>query len=142
MKNSLTVLLFVVCFALGGLVQNVFAQEFVEDEEKYGVGKVYTSPDFSAVFPGGKERINEYVKMKLEMQDVNLTNPALEGTIVANYVVDINGKVQKVYIFKGVSPEIDEEVTRALVSMPKWTPAKVGGEAVRSLQVYRLTISR
>ena len=137
-----TIVLFFIGFLLCFAAQAVFAQEFVEDEEKYGTGKVYTSPEFSASFPGGKERINEYVKMKLEMQDIDLGKSGMEGTFVAKYVIEVNGKVENVYVAEGISAELDDEITRALISMPKWTPAKVGGEAVRSLQTYRLALSR
>lgn len=125
---------------LSGISSCVFAQGFVEDSLKYGSGKVYTSPEFTASFPGGKERMNEYVKMKLEMQDVNSAHPNAEGSLVAHFVVEPSGKVQYVHVAQGISPTYDEEVIRALASMPKWTPAKVGGEAVRSLQTYRLAV--
>ncbi len=139
-KNILLVFIFMLNVLLLSNSSCLMAQGFVEDSLKYGPGKVYTSPEFTASFPGGKERMNEYVKMKLEMQDVSSANPNVEGSLVAHFVVETSGKVQYVYVAEGISPNYDEEVVRALVSMPKWTPAKVGGEAVRSLQTYRLNV--
>jgi|GEM_PF-7047442 len=137
--NPITIITLVV-FLLSLTTSVVKAQEFVEDSVHYGSGKVYTSPEITAAFPGGKQRMVEYVKMKLDMQDANAMSAHTEGSLVAKFVVESNGKVQFAHVTQSISPEYDEEVVRALVSMPKWTPATVGGVAVRSMQTYRLNL--
>jgi hypothetical protein len=127
---------------LSGISSPVFAQGFVEDSAKYGPGKVYTSPEYTASFPGGKERMYQYIDLSFDsFEDQNsLTGDVKQGQIEANFIVEPNGKVQYVEYTKSLSPLIDDEMTRALISMPKWKPAMHAGAAVRSFQTIRYTV--
>jgi hypothetical protein len=122
-----------------GLNSMLQAQGFVEDSVKYGPGRVYLTPDVTATFPGGKARMFDYVKLKFEANDDLMASDdkVKEGIIEANFVVEANGRIQYVKIINGYSPLYDEEMVRALEAMPKWKPAMVNGENVRSLQTIR-----
>jgi protein TonB len=120
---------------------SVSAQGFLVDPAKYGPDTVYITPDITASFPGGKERMYDYIKIKFDaFEDGMNTEGIKEGTIEALFVVEVNGRVKYVSIEKGLSPGFDEEMVRSLTSMPKWKPAMVNGKEVRSLQTVRYTI--
>ncbi len=116
------------------------AQSFVEDSVKYGSGKVYTSPDIDASFPGGRERMYQYIDLRFDEGQTTMTGDVKQGTIEAKFIVEPNGKITYVEYMQSLSPTLDDDMTRALISMPKWKPAMAGGIAVRSFQVMRYTV--
>ncbi|MBC7488228.1 MAG: energy transducer TonB [Cytophagaceae bacterium] len=140
-------LLLPLCF-LFSLIQgsNALAQGFVTDSVKYGPDTVYVTPDQTASFPGGKEKMHDYIDLKFDgLADGFGDMGGLKGgSIDVNFVVEITGRVKYVVIEKGVTSALDEEMTRALMSMPKWQPAVVNGKKVRSLQKlhYNLNFNR
>ena len=138
-----TIVLFFIGFLLCFAAQAVFAQEFVVDSMNYGPDTVYTTPDISAHFPGGKERMYDYIKIRFDMyaDGVGDIGGAKEGTMDVNFVVELNGRIKYVIIGKSISPLYDEEMVRTLQSMPKWEPAVVHGKKVRSLQNLRYSLN-
>ena len=128
------------CCVLSGF--NTKAQGFVIDSMKYGPDTVYIRPDISASFPGGKERMYDFIKIKFDAYEDGVANVEgiKEGTIVANFVVETTGKIKYVDIEKGLSAGFDEEMVRTIMTMPKWKPAFVNGKEVRSLQTVRYTL--
>lgn len=53
------------------------------------------------------------------------------GKVYVRFIVEKNGSVSNVEIVKGVDPSLDKEAIRVIESMPKWTPGKQRGKAVR-----------
>ena len=53
-------------------------------------------------------------------------------------VVEKDGSISKVIVKRGVSRELDAEAVRVVSLMPKWKPATIKGEIVRSY--YRLPV--
>lgn len=101
--------------------------------------KLVEFPDEQAEFPGGTSEFNRYILTNLKVSDSVL----LEGPfskIYARFVVEIDGSITNVEILRGVHPEIDREVKRVLRTMPRWTPAKQQGKAVRSKYVVPIRI--
>ena len=54
----------------------------------------------------------------------------IEGKVFVQGVIDENGNVTEVSIFKGVSPDLDAEAMRAFSSV-KFTPGKKDGKPVK-----------
>lgn len=67
----------------------------------------------------------------------------IQGTVQVSFVIEKNGNVSNVRIFKGVDPLLDDEAVRVIAASPKWRPARVRGEKVRSIMTvsveFRLT---
>ena len=55
----------------------------------------------------------------------------IEGRVFVTFVIDKKGKVKDVEIIKGVDPNLDKEAKRVIESLPKFTPGKQRGKAVR-----------
>lgn len=119
------------------------AQGFVVDSVKYGPDTVYITPDISASFPGGKERMFEYIDIRFDAyaDGIGGAGGAKEGTMEVNFVVEVNGRIKYVYIGNSISTAYDEEMVRALTTMPKWQPAMVHNQKVRSLQTLRYSLN-
>jgi hypothetical protein len=57
----------------------------------------------------------------------------VQGKVIVSFVVNKNGKIEKVKIEKKLCNECDNEVQRVLCSMPKWRAGKKNGKAVNTL---------
>ena len=56
----------------------------------------------------------------------------VEGRVIVQFVIDIDGNVQSPTILRGLTPECDAEVLRVVGIMPRWIPAQQDGVAVES----------
>jgi len=80
-------------------------------------------------FPGGEREMKKFITL-------NLRYPALaaqmgvSGTVIVNFVVDRDGKITRVKVFRGIGGGCDEEAVRVVSKMPAWSPGKQGGRAV------------
>ena len=52
----------------------------------------------------------------------------VEGRVLVKFVVERDGSISDIDIYKGVSPDLDAEAIRVLNMMPKWIPDKQKGE--------------
>ena len=55
----------------------------------------------------------------------------IQGRVMVEFIIDIDGKVTDVKVVKGVSPELDAEAVKVVGASPKWKPARLKGEKVR-----------
>ena len=55
----------------------------------------------------------------------------IQGRVMVEFVIGIDGKVTDVKVVKGVSPELDAEAVKVVSASPKWKPARHKGEKVR-----------
>lgn len=88
-------------------------------------------PDTMAEFPGGNTALMDFVKKNFKMP-VELKDTTIQGRVYVRFVIERNGSVSHPRILRGLHPLIDREVTRMVLSMPKWAPAKMKDQYVRS----------
>ena len=92
----------------------------------YEYGIVETVP----VFPGGEAGMMKYlsdnIKYPAEAQEAGI-----EGRVFTRFIVNEDGSVSDVEILRSVHPLLDAEAVRVVKAMPKWTPGKAGGKAVK-----------
>ena len=81
-------------------------------------------------FPGGPAALMEYLSKNVRYPE-EAHKKGTEGRVIATFVVEKDGSISDVTIRRSVSPELDDEALRVVNSMPKWTPGKQRGEAVR-----------
>lgn len=73
-----------------------------------------------AEFPGGKEKMNQY----LEEKKNKYGNAKTIGVVVVGFSIDEQGEVSDVKVVKGISKKLDSRAMKIIKAMPKWTPAK------------------
>ena len=91
----------------------------------------YAAVEVKPQFQGGDA--NEFLKWignNIQYPQVAIDNGE-QGTVVAQFTVDAEGKVGDVKVLRGVTPALDAEAVRVLESAPAWTAGTVGGEAVK-----------
>jgi protein TonB len=82
------------------------------------------------VFPGGDLGLMKYIQKNVRYpaiaKEYNIT-----GKVYVSFIVDKQGKVTNVKIVRGVDKNLDAEAVRVVKSLPKYTPGKQRGKAVR-----------
>lgn len=121
-KLILMSMMAVCCFMTASAQKTVISQN---DQKVYDV--VEQLPEY----PGGMMAMMEYLQ-------TNMTYPKdaekqkVEGRVLVVFIVETDGSVSNVKVAKNVFPSLDEEAVRVVESMPKWTPGKEKGKAVRT----------
>ena len=82
------------------------------------------------MFPGGDGALMGYLRDNIHYPTVAAEN-GVQGRVVVGFVVERDGSITDVNILRGVDPSLDREAMRVVKSMPKWTPGKQNGSAVR-----------
>lgn len=94
--------------------------------------------DIIAEFPGGMEKARMYIANNLQYPDEAQENE-IEATVQAKFVIEKDGTLSNIQVEQRKGYGFDEEVIRVLKRMPKWKPAMLKGQPVRSQ--FRMPIS-
>lgn len=87
--------------------------------------------DIPAEFPGGINKAREFIANNLQYPDEAQENE-VEATARVKFVVEKDGAVTNIQLEKKLGYGFDEEVMRIFKRMPKWKPALLKGQPVRS----------
>lgn len=100
-------------------------KDTTEAEEPFVV--VETPPQFNG---GDIQEFRKWIQMHVKYPEEALRKRAY-GKVLATFVIEKDGSVSNVGIFRSPDESLAEEVRRVIESAPKWTPGKQRGEAVR-----------
>ena len=81
-------------------------------------------------FPGGSDALMKYLATNVHYPEA-AEKAGVQGRVIVTFVVDSDGSISDASILKSVDPSLDQEALRLVNSMPKWTPGKQKGKAVR-----------
>ena len=81
-------------------------------------------------FPGGMGELMKFLGNNIKYPAVAQEN-GIQGRVIIQFVIEKDGSVANPVVVKGVDPALDKEALRVVKSMPKWTPGKQRGKAVR-----------
>ena len=80
--------------------------------------------------PPGQAGLFQYLSGSVQYPVVAEEN-GVQGRVIVTFIVERDGSINEVKVAKSVEPSLDREAVRVVRSMPKWTPGKHKGEAVR-----------
>lgn len=86
-----------------------------EEEERFRI--VRDLPQF----PGGLTEFTKWLTRNLKYPK-SLENRKIEGSVIAEFMVNTDGSITDVKIVQTLHPDCDNEVLRVLRMMPRWTP--------------------
>ena len=92
--------------------------------------KVFDVVEQMPSFPGGQGALLEYLASHVKYPVVAQEN-GVQGRVVVSFVVERDGSITDVRVVRSVDPSLDREAARVVSSMPRWTPGKQNGSAVR-----------
>jgi periplasmic protein TonB len=94
-----------------------------------------------SVFPGRASAWATYLNRNLTYPD-RAIKARKDGMVVVQFMVNTQGALEDIEIYKSVEFSLDEESLRMIVKSPRWTPAVQYGKKVKSYKrqpiVYRL----
>lgn len=82
-------------------------------------------------FPGGEDALKKYVKENTRYPETAKEN-GVEGIVVIDFMVEINGELQNFKVEKFVDPDLEAEALRIVKGMPAWIPAEKDGVPVQA----------
>ena len=92
--------------------------------------KIFTVVEQMPMFPGGDGALMGYLRDNIHYPTVAAEN-GVQGRVVVGFVVERDGSITDVNVLRSVDPSLDREAMRVVKSMPRWTPGKQNGSAVR-----------
>jgi len=101
----------------------------LDSAQRTGVEEVQPDPSLnrSPEFPGGNNALETYLKenMKYPKRAIKY---GIEGRAIFNLQISSDGEISKIWIFKSLFPDCDEEAFFLIKKMPKWIPGLKNGE--------------
>ncbi|MBZ0242672.1 MAG: TonB family protein [Bacteroidales bacterium] len=102
----------------------------VREEEVIEEAEIFTVVESMPEFPGGPGKMMEYIAKNIKYPAM-ARESGIQGRVFVNFVVEPDGSVSNVKILRGIGGGCDEEAVRVVEDMPKWTPGRQRGKAVR-----------
>ena len=106
------------------------AEKPKEEVKQVVENKVFDVVEQMPSFPGGQAAMMGWLSKNIRYPAAAQENN-IQGRVTVQFVVDENGKVTNPVVVRGVDPSLDAEAIRVVSSMPKWTPGKQNGQAVK-----------
>ena len=89
----------------------------------------YEAVEEKPEYPGGMGELSKLLSSNLKYPLKSQEN-GVQGEVLVQFVVDKEGNIEEVTVFKGVDPYLDAEALRVIKMMPKWKPGKHEGKEV------------
>ena len=93
-------------------------------------GEVFQVVEQMPEFPGGMDKLMEYLSKNIKYPSIALENN-IQGRVIVEFVVNKDGSIVEPKVMRSVDTSLDNEAMRVIKSMPKWNPGKQRGKAVR-----------
>ena len=113
--------------------QNVAIEVYippVREEEEVVEQEIFTVVESMPEFPGGAGKMMEFIARNIKYPPM-ARESGIQGRVFVNFVVEPDGSVSNVRVLRGIGGGCDEEAIRVVEAMPKWTPGRQRGKAVR-----------
>lgn len=90
-----------------------------------------------AQFPGGHEKLNDYISLNLAYPEP-ATVRHVEGAVIVTFTVDTAGAAHNPKVRKGLGNGCDEEALRLVRTMPQWQPARLNGKPIATGKTLKI----
>ncbi len=82
-------------------------------------------------YPGGEEAMYKFIAENLKYPAAAVEN-GIEGIVKLMVTVNPDGTIGTIKVVRMIDPDLEQEAIRIVKSMPRWTPARNGSEAVEA----------
>ena len=106
----------------------------VEEEKEETLTVVYVMPQY----PGGDRELLKFIAQSIKYP-TDAQEAGVQGRVICSFVVDKKGNIVEPKIIRGIDPSLDAEALRVIGMMPRWTPGRQDGKAVRVLYTVPIT---
>ena len=91
---------------------------------------VFDEVDEMPQFPGGMAGLMQYPSTNVRYPE-DAKESGAQGRVIVSFIVEKDGSISYARVTKPTYSSLDDEALRVVSNMPKWTPGKQNGEAVR-----------
>lgn len=102
----------------------------IEEEEEEEDVQIFTVVENDPEFPGGMEALYKYLRDNIKYPQLARDNN-ITGRVYVTFVVEKDGSIANPRVLKDIGGGCGQEAIRVVKAMPKWTPGKQRGKAVR-----------
>ena len=88
-----------------------------------------TALDRAPALTGKQPDVTQWLASRVRYPEL-ATDYAVEGEVIVRYLVHPDGRMTDVSILQSVGYGCDKAVLKVLAKLPRWTPARRGGQAV------------
>jgi len=88
-------------------------------------------PEVEAKFPSGPNALQLWIESELIYPEAAI-NYNDQGMVFMTFIIEIDGSITNVEVYRRVSKELDQEALRIMSNMPNFIPAMHNGKKVRS----------
>ena len=110
----------------------------VEQEEEEDEQVIFQVVEQDPEFPGGVDALYKFIQSNIKYPQLAKENN-ITGRVFVTFVVEKDGSVSNVKAARDIGGGCGAEAVRVVKSMPKWTPGKQRGKAVRA--AYTLPVN-
>lgn len=104
----------------------VVVEEKPKEEVTYDLANVQQKPEF----PGGEKAMYEFMNKNIHYPPV-AQEEGIQGTVVVQFTIAKDGSVTGAKAVRSPHESLSNEAVRMVMSMPKWTPGRNNGQAVK-----------
>lgn len=97
-----------------------------------------TVVDVMPQYPGGDRELLKFIAQSIKYP-TDAQEAGVQGRVICSFVVDKKGNIVEPKIIRGIDPSLDAEALRVIGMMPRWTPGRQDGKAVRALYTVPIT---
>lgn len=97
-----------------------------------------TVVDVMQQYPGGDRELLKFIAQSIKYP-TDAQEAGVQGRVICSFVVDKKGNIVEPKIIRGIDPSLDAEALRVIGMMPRWTPGRQDGKAVRVLYTVPIT---
>lgn len=97
-----------------------------------------TVVDVMPQYPGGDRELLKFIAQCIKYP-TDAQEAGVQGRVICSFVVDKKGNIVEPKIIRGIDPSLDAEALRVIGMMPRWTPGRQDGKAVRVLYTVPIT---
>ena len=97
-----------------------------------------TVVDVMPQYPGGDRELLKFIAQSIKYP-TDVQEAGVQGRVICSFVVDKKGNIVEPKIIRGIDPSLDAEALRVIGMMPRWTPGRQDGKAVRVLYTVPIT---
>lgn len=102
----------------------------VEEDEEEEEQTIFQVVENDPEFPGGVEALMKYLQQNIKYPQLARENN-ITGRVYVTFVVERDGSVTGVRVVRDIGGGCGQEAVRVVKAMPKWSPGKQRGKAVR-----------
>lgn len=100
-------------------------------ESPLGEKDVYEVVDSMPHYNGETKDMMLFLKRQVSYPEYELKQ-GVEGRVQVSFIVERDGTISSPFVFSPISPGLDREAVKAVMSMPRWIPGMKNGVAVRT----------